>query len=74
MVKGSRAIRCHSPRLLLGKVLPVGETSRSDRGGAASGEEAVPERGLRDCIKLFERSEYQIFITLMLLQSMLTVS
>ena len=24
------------------KVLPVGETSRSDRGGAVSGEEKVP--------------------------------
>ena len=34
------------------KVLPVGETSRSDRGGAASGEEAVEafEPRLRDCI------------------------
>ena len=41
---------------------------------APFGKGAVPERGLRDCIKLFERSEYQILIALMLLQSMLTVS
>ena len=32
-------------RLPLVKVLPVGETSQSDRGGAASGEEAPAGAG-----------------------------
>ena len=55
-------------RLSLVKVPPLGECPK-DKGGAASGEEAPANERVRDCIELFERSEYHNYITSLLLQS-----
>ena len=46
LVKGSRAIRCHSPRLLLGKEIPLlGEMSAMrTKGSAASARRAQTDK------------------------------